>query len=75
MEDYDPGLIHEKLGALRLGVSIGCACFPRDGQDCASLLSAADSQMYHDKMEHKLGRLVDRTRPASADDPPLSLAA
>ena len=75
VEEYDPGLIHEKLGALRLGVSIGSACFPRDGQDCASLLSAADSQMYHDKTEHKLGRLVDKTRPASADDPPLSLAA
>ena len=75
VEDYDPGLIHEKLGALHLGVSIGYACFPRDGHDCASLLSAADSQMYHDKMEHKLGRLVDRPHPASAAVSPISLAA
>ncbi|MBV9849633.1 MAG: diguanylate cyclase [Armatimonadetes bacterium] len=74
VEGYDPGLVHEKLGALRLGVSIGCACFPHDGRDCASLLSAADSQMYHDKTEHKLGRLVDKTRSAPAEDPPLSLA-
>ena len=75
VESYDPGLMHERLGALRLGVSVGYACFPLDGQDCASLLSAADSQMYRDKTEHKLGRLVDRTRPVSAEEPPFPLAA
>jgi len=64
VEGYDPGLFHPKLGALRLGVSIGYACFPRDGQDCATLLSAADSFMYNNKTERKLGRLasIGRTR-------------
>ncbi len=56
--DYDPGLVHPRLGRLRLGVSIGFGCFPADGQNCAALLSAADGQMYHNKMERKLGSLA-----------------
>jgi diguanylate cyclase (GGDEF)-like protein/putative nucleotidyltransferase with HDIG domain len=75
VEDYDPGLAHPKLGALRLGVSIGYACFPSDGTDCATLLSAADAQMYHDKMERKLGRLADRSSAQTSEHPPLSFAA
>ena len=58
--NYDPDLIHPKLGALHLGVSVGYACFPKDGQDCATLLSAADTQMYHEKTERKLGSLAGK---------------
>ena len=57
---YDPGLFHERLGNLSLGVSIGFGCFPQDGLDCAALLSAADGQMYHNKAERKLGILAGR---------------
>ncbi len=57
---YDSGLYHERLGILRLGVSIGHGCFPQDGQDCASLLSVADLNMYHSKTERKLGSLASR---------------
>ncbi len=55
---YQSGLIHDRLGELRLGVSIGWGCFPADGQDCSGLLAAADAQMYHDKVEHQLGRMT-----------------
>lgn len=58
---YEPGLHHPKLGALRLGVSVGYACYPEDGKDCASLLSAADARMYANKTERKLGHLADRS--------------
>jgi len=59
VEGYDPGLQHARLGTLHLGVSVGVACFPRDGQDCAALLSVADASMYRVKTERKLGRLAD----------------
>ena len=62
VEEYDPGLIHPRLGALRLGVSIGYACFPADGLDGAALISRADTQMYDNKTERKLGTLADRSR-------------
>ncbi|HZO90187.1 MAG TPA: diguanylate cyclase [Chthonomonadaceae bacterium] len=68
VESYDPGLHHAKLGALRLGVSIGFACFPEEGQDCATLLSAADSKMYSDKTDRKLGVMAARNRVHSADE-------
>lgn len=58
VEQYDPKLFHPRLGDLRLGVSVGCACFPNDGGDIAALLSAADVAMYRDKTERKLGKLV-----------------
>jgi diguanylate cyclase (GGDEF)-like protein/putative nucleotidyltransferase with HDIG domain len=64
VERYNPGLIHPKLGALHLGVSIGLACFPNDGQDCATLISAADMHMYKEKTERKLGQLADSGKPA-----------
>ena len=60
VEKYDPSLVHPQLGSLRLGVSVGFACYPTDGEDCASLLSAADTNMYGDKTLRKLGRLADR---------------
>ncbi len=63
VDSYDPGLVHPKLGRLYLGVSIGYACFPTDGLDCATLLSAADANMYRQKTERKLGNLVNRDQP------------
>ncbi len=56
---YDAGLVHPRLGTLRLGVSVGYACYPVDGTDCAALLSTADARMYADKMERKLQRLAE----------------
>ncbi|MDQ2686957.1 MAG: diguanylate cyclase [Armatimonadota bacterium] len=64
---YDPGLCHPRLGSLRLGVSIGFGCFPEDGRDCASLMSAADTLMYHNKTERKLGNLAGHERPDEAE--------
>ena len=59
---YDPGLVHETLGRLRLGVSIGWGCFPADGRDCTALLAAADARMYREKTQRKLGALADPKR-------------
>ncbi len=66
VEGYDPGLIHPRLGALHLGVSIGYGCFPTDGTDFASLIADADAHMYREKTERKLGRLAGdgRTQPS-----------
>jgi diguanylate cyclase (GGDEF)-like protein/putative nucleotidyltransferase with HDIG domain len=38
---------------LRLGVSIGVAVYPTDGESYEALLAAADSRMYHDKAARK----------------------
>jgi diguanylate cyclase (GGDEF)-like protein/putative nucleotidyltransferase with HDIG domain len=38
---------------LRLGLSIGTAVFPQDGDTYESLLATADSRMYHDKAARK----------------------
>ncbi len=73
---YDSGLFHERLGTLRLGVSIGCGCFPCDGQDCAALLSVADLAMYRSKTERKLGSLASRNylpHDERADDLPFPM--
>lgn len=59
---FDPGLIHPRLGPIRLGVSIGYACYPDDGDDCASLLAVADTRMYKQKTERKLGVLAHQTQ-------------
>jgi len=69
VDSYDPGLIHPRLGALRLGVSIGYGCFPACGDDFASLIAASDSHMYREKTERKLGKLADpdRLHPADPD--------
>ena len=68
VQSYQTCLIHPKLGHLRLGASVGVGCFPRDGADWASLLSVADQNMYQDKAERKLGRLIET-------DPPQARAA
>jgi diguanylate cyclase (GGDEF)-like protein/putative nucleotidyltransferase with HDIG domain len=62
VERYEPGLLHPRLGALHLGVSIGMGCFPADGSDFTSLIAAADSTMYREKTERKLGKLADPDR-------------
>jgi len=69
---YDPNLTHDLLGALRLGVSIGYGCFPTDGTDCAALISAADSRMYREKTQRKLGRMAEPKREENVreDDAP-----
>ena len=62
VEDYEPGLLHPRLGALHLGISIGYGCFPADGSDFTTLTAAADSHMYREKTERKLGKLADPDR-------------
>ena len=66
VENYEPGLIHPRLGALHLGVSIGYGCFPADGTDFASLIADADAHMYREKTERKLGRLAGDRATAGA---------
>jgi diguanylate cyclase (GGDEF) domain/uncharacterized domain HDIG len=56
---YEAGLFHHRLGAVRLGASIGIACYPQDGNDAASLISRADARMYDEKAERKLMRLIE----------------
>lgn len=58
VEDFNPGLEHPRLGSLHLGVSVGFACCPDEGQDWATLLSTADSRMRANKTERKLGQLA-----------------
>jgi diguanylate cyclase (GGDEF)-like protein len=70
VERYDVGLHHETLGDLRLGISIGFACFPQDGWDWDTLFSMADTRMYHNKTERKLRRLVGRNVDDSHDKLP-----
>ena len=38
---------------LRLGLSIGTAIFPQDGETYESLLATADRRMYQDKAQRK----------------------
>jgi diguanylate cyclase (GGDEF)-like protein/putative nucleotidyltransferase with HDIG domain len=58
VQGYDPTLLHLRLGNLQIGVSIGVALYPGDGTDCASLISAADADMYRNKTERKLETLA-----------------
>ncbi len=50
---------------LPLGISIGAAVFPQDGDTYETLLATADGRMYRDKTKRK-GRLV---RPPELEDP------
>ena len=45
---------------LPLGISIGSAVFPQDGESYEALLATADSRMYQDKADRK--RLTARDR-------------
>ena len=71
VENYEPGLIHPRLGALHLGVSIGYGCFPADGTDFAALIAAADAHMYREKTERKLGSLAGDGRASLGGAPDL----
>ena len=42
-----------KKGSARVGISIGAACYPRDGETLDQVLIAADRQMYSVKAAHK----------------------
>ena len=66
VENYNLGLKHPKLGSLRLGVSGGYSCYPKDATESSTLLSIADIKMYKDKAERKLGSLIDRTQNRSS---------
>lgn len=55
---YDPELVHLTLGKLKVSASVGYACYPEDGRDGASLISAADQRMYASKTEHRLRLLA-----------------
>ncbi len=47
VDAYDPGFHHDQ--PVRIGVSIGLAAFPDDGDDVKSLVARADTEMYADK--------------------------
>jgi predicted signal transduction protein with EAL and GGDEF domain len=49
---------------LQLGISIGAAVFPHDGNTYETLLATADSRMYRDKTKRKRA-----STPRSAESP------
>jgi len=53
---------------LALGISVGTAVFPQDGESYEALLATADSRMYQDKSGRKrrTGRDVNRTHMVAA---------
>ena len=63
VQGYRTNLIHPRVKHLRLGVSIGHACFPEEGHDCATLIAVADNAMYANKAERKLERLSEASAP------------
>lgn len=67
VDNLDVDLVHYRLGKLHLGVSVGTAFYPHDGEDCTSLLSAADSDMYRRKTERKLAGLATREQTWTED--------
>ncbi|MGH3116410.1 MAG: diguanylate cyclase [Gaiellales bacterium] len=46
---------------LTLGISVGCAVFPQDGESYETLLATADSRMYQDKTGRKRRAAAART--------------
>ncbi|HXW06131.1 MAG TPA: HD domain-containing phosphohydrolase [Vicinamibacterales bacterium] len=59
---------------IRLGVSIGTAIFPHDGDTYESLLATADSRMYQNKAARKQ-RSSDTALPPGNDVPPIGRTA
>ena len=51
-----------------LGVSVGAAVFPQDGESYEALLATADSRMYQDKSRRKRPGGRDDAHPDSAND-------
>ena len=54
---------------LQLGISVGAAVFPHDGESYEALLATADSRMYRDKASRKR-RSGRGTRATGAGAPP-----
>ena len=54
---------------LPLGISIGSAVFPQDGESYEALLATADSRMYQDKAGRKRRHGRDRGRPEQLTSP------
>ncbi|MCP9494338.1 MAG: diguanylate cyclase [Pyrinomonadaceae bacterium MAG19_C2-C3] len=52
----------------RVGISIGAARFPSDGDTLDNLLVAADAAMYHQKSHHKQGRPTEAAITLDASD-------
>ena len=50
---------------LQLGISVGAAVFPQDGESYEALLATADSRMYQDKSGRKRRTGRDAPRPAA----------
>ena len=50
---------------LQLGISVGAAVFPQDGESYEALLATADSRMYQDKSGRKRRTGRDNVAPAS----------
>lgn len=72
VQNFDPELVHDRFGALRLQISYGVSVFPEDGMDCTGLMSSVDADMAARKSERRLGNLVafpvggpDTGRPAA----------
>jgi diguanylate cyclase (GGDEF)-like protein/putative nucleotidyltransferase with HDIG domain len=73
VEAYDSGLVHERLGPLKLGISVGVACYPMDGTDWETLFANADSRMYRNKTDRKLGRLAEAPTSEKRHNKPMAL--
>ncbi|HLK59175.1 MAG TPA: diguanylate cyclase [Chthonomonadaceae bacterium] len=58
VEKHGQRLCAEDPSFPMLGMSIGIALFPEDGQDLQSLLCRSDAAMFHDKQQRKAGRRV-----------------
>jgi diguanylate cyclase (GGDEF)-like protein/putative nucleotidyltransferase with HDIG domain len=56
---------------VELGVSVGAAVFPQDGESYESLLATADSRMYQDKSSRKRRGGRDATHPEALITSPL----
>lgn len=56
-----------KKGAARVGISIGAACYPKDGEALDQVLIAADQNMYSAKAAHKRQRENDSSRAEQPD--------
>jgi diguanylate cyclase (GGDEF)-like protein/putative nucleotidyltransferase with HDIG domain len=52
-----------------LSISAGSAVFPHDGNSYETLLAKADSRMYRDKVERKIGSPTRRAASAASPDP------
>ena len=56
-----------KKGNARVGISIGAACYPREGETLDQVLIAADQNMYSAKAAHKRQRQNNASRPELLD--------